>query len=360
MPNGFVPSWIQPANEVANLAHGYQIGLSIGAQQAERTFREQQMMRQQQLAAQERAQWEAEFGLRAKQAADKAAAIKAYQSDIAGGMDPIQAIMKHGPSMQEPGAVQAAALRAPMLQEQQQAMLAFRQQQQADLQEQRAKVNAITVQRDQDRFLHQIEMENLRRELAKDPNKPKEEFVKTDTGQNAVVVRDAQGNPIGIRPLPTEKTPEEIAAEKAAQLEANKPSWLSRLFTKPTAPIVTPPGFGGATPSAEPATPAPAPRQGVRVLSITRRPDAASAPVAKPPITVNDIAPVPQDPVAVEQQRRVQLAQAVNLANEREKKQLEDARKRNEDVSGIVGEIFRRVMGERGTYDMLLDRPPER
>lgn len=109
---GFVPSWIQPADEVGNLARGYQIGMSIGARQAEQAFREQQAMRQQQLEAQDKARWEAEFGLRAKQASDRATAIRAYQSDLASGMDPVQAIIKHGPGIGQQGSVEAAALRS--------------------------------------------------------------------------------------------------------------------------------------------------------------------------------------------------------------------------------------------------------
>lgn len=112
MDGAFLPPWLQPANPAEHLAQGYRIGIALGAQQAEQAFREQQRMRQQQEDAERRAQWEAEFGLRAKQAADKAAAIQDYQNAIAGGMDPVQAITRFGPRMQEPGAAMAAALRA--------------------------------------------------------------------------------------------------------------------------------------------------------------------------------------------------------------------------------------------------------
>lgn len=208
----------------------------------------------------------------------------------------------------------------------------------------------MAMQRMQETITHNTEMENLRRELSKDPNKPKEEFVKTESGQTAVVIRDAEGNPVSVRPLSVEKTAEEKTAEEAARLEASKPSWLSRVFSKPTTPTVTPPGFGGATPAAAPSAPA---QQPLRVLSITRRPDSASptAPAQKPPISVNDIAPVPQDPVEAERRQRLLVAQAVKVANEREQKQLADALKRNEDTSAIVREIFRRLAGG-GIHDM--------
>lgn len=112
MAEGFVPSWIQPADEVGHLAQGYQVGMALGARQAEQAFREQQMMRQQQLDAQQKAQWEAEFGLQSAAAARKAAAVQAYQADIAAGVDPVQAIVKHGPAIGLPGGTEAAALRS--------------------------------------------------------------------------------------------------------------------------------------------------------------------------------------------------------------------------------------------------------
>jgi len=133
----YIPSWIQPADPAAMWARGTQLGL----QQSELKLRQQQMAQQQQMRqeegqrqaqqfemeqalakermrvqtqeAQQRAELEEKyFSQAAKLAADKAAAILEYQQDIAAGMDPTKAILKHGPAMGAQAAAESAALRS--------------------------------------------------------------------------------------------------------------------------------------------------------------------------------------------------------------------------------------------------------
>lgn len=119
MPFEGIPPWIQPADPAAHMATGLQIGARLGAEQAAQQFQAMQMARQEQLQAQEQARFQAEFGLReaeakrtAEAAARKSAAILAYQQEVTSGGDPLQAILKYGPAMQEPGTAMGAAYRA--------------------------------------------------------------------------------------------------------------------------------------------------------------------------------------------------------------------------------------------------------
>lgn len=120
MPEGaFLPPWLQPADPAAHMATGLQIGVRIGAEQAAQQLQQAQMLRQEQIQAQEQARWQAEFGLReaeakrtAEAAARKSAAIAAYQQEVASGADPLSAILRYGPAMQEPGSAMAAAYRS--------------------------------------------------------------------------------------------------------------------------------------------------------------------------------------------------------------------------------------------------------
>jgi hypothetical protein len=112
-----VPSWIQPADEAGEMARGLQIGTQIGAQQADQQFRAMQMARQQQLAAQEQARWEAEFGLQSKVAAEKFSAMQEYKQRVQKGEDPMQVLMEIGPRIGGQGAVEAAVVRAQQAQQ---------------------------------------------------------------------------------------------------------------------------------------------------------------------------------------------------------------------------------------------------
>lgn len=110
---GFVPSWLTPANPAEHMARGLQIGAQIGAQQAAQRFQEQQMARYAQEEAMQQARWEASFGLQSANAARKNQAILEYQKRVGAGEDPMKVLIDLGPAMEVPGAEVAAALRVP-------------------------------------------------------------------------------------------------------------------------------------------------------------------------------------------------------------------------------------------------------
>ncbi len=80
--------------------------------EASQQFQQQQNMRKQQEDAQAQAQWEAEYGLRASEAARKHQAIQEYQSRIAAGEDPMKVILETGPAAGLSGMAEAAVIRA--------------------------------------------------------------------------------------------------------------------------------------------------------------------------------------------------------------------------------------------------------
>lgn len=105
-----LPSWLKPADPAQYQAEGMRIADSRDARAQEAAERgaageraqQELMFRQQQLEAQ------------ATQAAQKYAAQRQYQDAIAGGADPVQAILKFGPAMGQ-GAGVGAALHAQQL-----------------------------------------------------------------------------------------------------------------------------------------------------------------------------------------------------------------------------------------------------
>ena len=130
------PPWIAPADPATHMAQGMHIGVQLGAQMMERQmraqqqaqraqefqqemdqaaaqqrFKETQAARQTQLDAQQQALAEQRFSLAASEAARKHQAFQEYQSAVAGGMDPNEAMLRWGPAMSaNTGA--AAAIRA--------------------------------------------------------------------------------------------------------------------------------------------------------------------------------------------------------------------------------------------------------
>jgi hypothetical protein len=125
------------------MAQGMRIGVQLGQQQAEERFRQQQMAaraaqqaqeqqqqdalmrfkevqaaKQEQMTARDQALAEQKFSLAASEAAKKHQAFQQYQSAIAGGMDPNDAMLQFGPAMSaNTGA--AAAIRARTMEQKQ-------------------------------------------------------------------------------------------------------------------------------------------------------------------------------------------------------------------------------------------------
>lgn len=124
MPAGaFIPPWIQPADETAAAAQGFQIGARIGSQQAQQQleaakqeFYQQQAIKEQQLAAQREARAQAEFGLQAAESARKLDAQLKYQEAIRNNMDPLKALLEFGPGMTGQASAEAAAIRSQQMQ----------------------------------------------------------------------------------------------------------------------------------------------------------------------------------------------------------------------------------------------------
>ena len=106
------PPWIQPADEVASTARGLALGMQMGSEQAAQRFQEQQMMRKEQEDAMAKAQWEAEYGMKAAEVARKHTAMQEYQQRIRAGEDPLKVILDVGPSIGIGGQAEAAAIRA--------------------------------------------------------------------------------------------------------------------------------------------------------------------------------------------------------------------------------------------------------
>jgi hypothetical protein len=105
-----MPSWIQPANPAAMTIEGVHAAMAKAAQEAAERFREMQTARQEQESAQADAKWQAEWGLRAAEAARKASTIQTYQKRVAAGEDPVNVMMELGPGMGE-----AASVMGPMM-----------------------------------------------------------------------------------------------------------------------------------------------------------------------------------------------------------------------------------------------------
>lgn len=106
------PPWISPADPVASASRGLALGMQMGSQQAAQQFQEQQMQRKEQEDAIANAQWEAEYGLRASEAARKHEAMQEYQQRIASGEDPLKVILEIGPKVGISGQAEAAVIRA--------------------------------------------------------------------------------------------------------------------------------------------------------------------------------------------------------------------------------------------------------
>ena len=118
-----IPPWLAP-QDIPGLAQRSQIaGANIGLEQqaqsnqmklaaAAQRFKEQQAARQAQLESQEQARAETEMNLKLVAAANKNKAMQQYQQALDSGMDPLSAILKFGPRMEEPGAAMAAGLRS--------------------------------------------------------------------------------------------------------------------------------------------------------------------------------------------------------------------------------------------------------
>jgi hypothetical protein len=127
MPD-WIPPWLQPADPATHRARGFSLGLEAASQRAANKFREAQLAREDQAREIQQAQNAAEYGLRKKaqdmaeqeqqrvaaQAASQAAARQSYRQAIASGMDPMQALIMHGPDMGQQGTPEAAAIRAQL------------------------------------------------------------------------------------------------------------------------------------------------------------------------------------------------------------------------------------------------------
>lgn len=105
-----LPSWLEAADPAKYYAEGARIGSSRAAQAAEQSQHNQAGQR----AEAELQIRQQELEMQATRAAQKYAAQKEYQQFVAGGGDPLQAILKFGPAMGE-GANVGAAVRAQQM-----------------------------------------------------------------------------------------------------------------------------------------------------------------------------------------------------------------------------------------------------
>lgn len=137
MADAFLPPWIQAADPAAHMAKGLQIGVQIGearaeqqmrqdqmaqkaaevqqqmsADEAAQRFKEMQAARQSQQVAQDQALQEAAFQAKGVEAAGRSKAMLSYQQDIANGVDPTQALLKHAPGMTGGASMVGSALRS--------------------------------------------------------------------------------------------------------------------------------------------------------------------------------------------------------------------------------------------------------
>jgi len=105
-----IPPWVGNADIPGVAATGMRLQMEREAQRAAALYRQKEMARQQTQDAVQKAQFDAEYGLRASQAGAKLNAMNQYQQAVSGGMDPIQAMLQFGPAMGS-GAGEAAAIR---------------------------------------------------------------------------------------------------------------------------------------------------------------------------------------------------------------------------------------------------------
>lgn len=118
MPQYNLPPWVgTPADPAAHYASGMQIGIRLGAEQAANIYRQQQMQREAQHEALQAQQYQQQLQrelqkdafdvaykdqarqLEIDQITRKHRAVANYQSMIAAGADPMQALMSVGPDM---------------------------------------------------------------------------------------------------------------------------------------------------------------------------------------------------------------------------------------------------------------------
>jgi hypothetical protein len=97
----------------------------MNAEDAAQKFKEMQAARQTQQVAQEQALAEAAFQAKAAEAAGRAKSMLSYQKDIASGVDPTQALLKHAPGMTGGASMVGSALRSQEMAKAAQDRLAF-------------------------------------------------------------------------------------------------------------------------------------------------------------------------------------------------------------------------------------------
>lgn len=133
MPAYPIPSWLQPADIAGQYAQGVHLGAQISEQQqrlaqAAAESDRQHMLEQQRLEVnkayqkqeielrqRELAQHQQQIDTATKTAANKFAAMQAYQQEIASGADPIKTIIKYGPAISGQASAEAAAIRAQQM-----------------------------------------------------------------------------------------------------------------------------------------------------------------------------------------------------------------------------------------------------
>ncbi len=128
MSNYILPPWLHgPPDPAGTMLAGYHAAAGIALQNAglaqrnriaqqEAQFRADEFAQnrdmQEQRIAMERAYKDQELGLKAQDAAQKYQAIREYQDSITNGMDPLDALLLHGPAMGSQSSAEAAAIRA--------------------------------------------------------------------------------------------------------------------------------------------------------------------------------------------------------------------------------------------------------
>lgn len=93
------PNWIQPADPAAHYQAGFALGERLGATQAAQAFQQQQLARELQKDEFERQSQMALMQLKVDEAARQHRANAAYQTMIARGIDPMEALKSVGPEM---------------------------------------------------------------------------------------------------------------------------------------------------------------------------------------------------------------------------------------------------------------------
>lgn len=139
-----IAPWLHPQDTVGPYVQGLHLGAQLqqerqrlsqqAAEAAVRAQMQQEQMERESMIAQQRievskAQQQQEVALKqqelaqhqqtiqmaTEQAARKFQAMQAYQSEVAGGGDPLKAILKYGPAMGQQASAEAAAIRASQL-----------------------------------------------------------------------------------------------------------------------------------------------------------------------------------------------------------------------------------------------------